>query len=230
MVKHVRLLPVLMAVASLALAARLTDVWQGFEALAQESSAAGTQSPSGEPNEIWRAAPAAKDEAGKDMAETGNAESGGAEEPGGAFKLPPDPLSMTDEQIALLQSLSARREEIELRARRLEEREVLLQAAERRIEEKVAGLKDLQKVVENLLNEQKETTENQYGSLVKIYENMKPKNAARIFEELELEVLLPVIARMKERKIAPILAKMNAEKAKTITTELAQRRQLPENG
>jgi flagellar motility protein MotE (MotC chaperone) len=59
---------------------------------------------------------------------------------------------------------------------------------------------------------------------------MKPKSAARIFEELDLDVLLPVIERMKERKIAPILAKMNAEKAKTITTELAQRRRLPENG
>ena len=137
---------------------------------------------------------------------------------------------MTNEEISLLQSLSKRREEIERRARGLEEREVLLQAAERRIEEKVAVLKELQKVVEDLLNEQKDVTESQYGSLVKIYENMKPKSAARIFEELDLEILLPVIARMKERKIALILAKMNAQKAKTITTELAQRRKLPENG
>ncbi len=222
MIKRVRLLPVLVAVAGLALAARLGDVWQGFAAMAQETQ--------GEPQqfELWRAEPAAGGEAGDAGDSAAPVDSGTA--PDGVFQLPPDPLTMTDEEVNLLQSLSERREEIELRARSLEEREVLLQAAERRIEEKVAGLKSLQKVIEDLLNEHKEKTENQYESLVKIYENMKPKSAARIFEELELEVLLPVIARMKERKIAPILAKMNAEKAKTITTELAQRRRLPENG
>ncbi len=216
MIKRVRLLPVLVTVAGLALAARLTDVWQGFAVMAQENPAPQQESPRSEPQ-------------GEGVVEDApTADSNIA--PGGIFRLPPDPLSMTDEEVNLLQSLSERRDEIERRARRLEEREVLLQAAERRIEEKVAGLKGLQKVIEDLLNEQKEQTESQYDSLVKIYENMKPKSAARIFEELELEVLLPVIERMKERKIAPILAKMNAEKARTITTELAQRRRLPENG
>jgi len=56
---------------------------------------------------------------------------------------------------------------------------------------------------------------------------MKPKDAARIFEELDMAVLLDVIERMKERKSAPILAKMNPVRAKAITLELAQRRELP---
>ena len=56
---------------------------------------------------------------------------------------------------------------------------------------------------------------------------MKPKDAARIFEELDMEVLLEVIERMKERKTAPILAQMNPQRAKTVTLELAQRRELP---
>ncbi len=214
MFSRVRLLPILVAVASLALAARVSDVWQGFAAMAQETPALDQES----------LMPAVGDAEEPVAAETDDAQNDGM------FKLPPDPLSMTDEEVNLLQLLSERREEIDRRARRLEEREILLQAAERRIEEKVAGLKGLQKVIEDLLSEQNAQTESQYNSLVKIYENMKPASAARIFEELELEVLLPVIARMKERKIAPILAKMNAEKAKTITTELAQRRRLPENG
>jgi flagellar motility protein MotE (MotC chaperone) len=57
---------------------------------------------------------------------------------------------------------------------------------------------------------------------------MKPKDAARIFGELDMVVLLDVIERMKERKIAPILAEMNPQRAKAITIELAQRRGLPE--
>ena len=56
---------------------------------------------------------------------------------------------------------------------------------------------------------------------------MKPKDAARIFDELDMVVLLPVVERMKERVTAPILAKMNAAKARAITEELASRRDLP---
>ncbi|WP_419902504.1 magnesium transporter MgtE N-terminal domain-containing protein [Kiloniella sp.] len=56
---------------------------------------------------------------------------------------------------------------------------------------------------------------------------MKPKDAARIFEELDMVVLLDVVERMKERKTAPILASMNPKRAKEITLELAQRRDLP---
>ena len=67
-------------------------------------------------------------------------------------------------------------------------------------------------------------------SLVKIYENMKPKDAARIFEKMELDTLLEVAERMKERKLAPIMAKMNPEKARDMTVELARLRQLPPTG
>ena len=63
-------------------------------------------------------------------------------------------------------------------------------------------------------------------SLVKIYENMKPKDAARIFEELEMATLLPVVERMGERRLAPVMADMNPAKARKITEELARLRQL----
>ena len=127
---------------------------------------------------------------------------------------------MTDEEIDLLQALAERRRELDLRARQLEQREILLRAVEQRIEEKAGGLRVL-------LKQQEEQTDDQYKSLVKIYESMKPKDAARIFEEMDLAVLMPVVERMKERKTAPILAKMNPVKATAIITQLAQRRKAP---
>ena len=233
---RVRLFPVLAAVASLALAARVTDVWQGFAVMAQDSRAVPASS---DPAQAWNGEAAAGDNAnaGEQQAEGAGAEPDGPGSlavPSGAggqgiFQLPPDPLTMTDEEVGLLQALAERRDEIERRNRRVEEREALLQAVERRIEEKVDSLKLLQQSIEDLLNQHEKQTEAQYRSLVKIYENMKPKDAARIFEELDMDILLPVVERMKERKTAPILAKMNADKAKAITTELAQRRLLPEN-
>jgi flagellar motility protein MotE (MotC chaperone) len=67
-------------------------------------------------------------------------------------------------------------------------------------------------------------------SLVKLYENMKPKDAARIFEELDLDTLLPVAERMKERKLAPIMSTMDPTKAKEVTVRLSTQRKLPNPG
>ena len=64
--------------------------------------------------------------------------------------------------------------------------------------------------------------------LVKIYENMKPKDAAKIFEELEMDVLLMVVERVNSRRLAPIMAAMNPQKAREVTVELSRLRQLPE--
>jgi flagellar motility protein MotE (MotC chaperone) len=56
---------------------------------------------------------------------------------------------------------------------------------------------------------------------------MKPKDAARIFEQLELDTLLSVAERMKERRLAPVMAQMNPEKAKEMTVQLSKLRNLP---
>ena len=58
---------------------------------------------------------------------------------------------------------------------------------------------------------------------------MKPKDAARIFEELDLNVVVDVAELMEERRLAPVLASMDPLKAKTITIEIRTRRKLPES-
>jgi flagellar motility protein MotE (MotC chaperone) len=138
-----------------------------------------------------------------------------------------DPYAYTDEEVDVLQQLAKRREELDLRARQLDERQALIQAAEQRMEQKMAELKALQATVEDLLKARSEEEEAELKSLVKMYENMKPKAAARVFEEMDMDVLLDVVDRMNERKVAPILALVTPTRAKEITFELAQRRQLP---
>lgn len=139
----------------------------------------------------------------------------------------PDPFDYTDEEVDVLQQLAKRREELDVRARELDEREALIQAAEQRMEQKMAELKALQGTVEDLLKKRSDQEEAELKSLVKMYENMKPKAAAKVFEEMDMDVLLDVVERMNERKVAPILAQVTPTRAKEITFELAQRRQLP---
>ena len=123
--------------------------------------------------------------------------------------------------------LAKRREELDLRARQIEEREALIRAAEQRMEQKMGELKALQAMVEDLLAQRSEAEETELKSLVKIYENMKPKDAAQVFEELDMDILLEVVDRMSERKAAPVLALINPTRAKELTLELAERRRMP---
>ncbi len=139
----------------------------------------------------------------------------------------PDPFDYTDEEVDVLQQLAKRREELDRRARQLDEREALIQAAEQRMDQKMAELKALQAMVEDLLKKQSEEQEAELKSLVKLYENMKPKDAAQVFEEMDMDVLLDVVERMNERKAAPILALVTPTRAKEITYELASRKVLP---
>ena len=133
----------------------------------------------------------------------------------------------TQSEIDLLQELSDRREQLEKLFKQINLREGLLKAAEKRISKRVSELKQLQKTINDLIKTHDDQQETKMASLVKIYEAMKPKDAARIFEQLDLNTLLIVAERMKERKLAPVMAQMNPEKAKDVTVELSKLRELP---
>lgn len=101
---------------------------------------------------------------------------------------------------------------------------MLLQAAEKRIDGKIAKLTALEKDIGGIVDKHSEEDQARIKSLVKIYETMKPVDAARIFSQLDMPVLLGVLENMKERNAAPILAAMDPGKAKTVTQALAERR------
>jgi flagellar motility protein MotE (MotC chaperone) len=139
---------------------------------------------------------------------------------------PSDPTLYSQADVDVLQKLAQRRTELESWANDLAMREQLLKAAEGKVEDRVGELKTVQTSIKGLLKQYDQEQENKLKSLVKVYETMKPKDAARIFEELDMDVLLDVVERMKEAKLSPILAAMASDKAKTVTIELAQRRKM----
>ncbi|SCA57889.1 FlaA locus 229 kDa protein [Candidatus Terasakiella magnetica] len=141
-----------------------------------------------------------------------------------------DPTFYTQAEVDLLQKLAERREEIEAQARELDVRENLLKAAEGRIDKKVQSLKALQRTIEDKMIKYDDEQDEKLVNLIKIYENMKPKDAGRIFEELEMDVLLEVAEKMNKRRLAPILAKMDPKKARDVTEELFRLRRLPKPG
>ncbi len=130
-------------------------------------------------------------------------------------------------QMQLFEDLTKRRTELEARDKELLTREALLKAAERNLEQKYKELNDLRTEVKDLLVQQNEEEQARITSLVKIYEGMKAKDAARIFDTLDMDVLLQVVGRMSARKTSPIIAAMNPERARSVTIMLAEQKALP---
>jgi flagellar motility protein MotE (MotC chaperone) len=124
---------------------------------------------------------------------------------------------------AVLERLRDRSKELDARNREIEMRENLLKAAEKRVEAKVAELKDLESRVNSTIDSRDKAERARFKSLVSMYENMKSKDAARIFDRLDLKILVEVTTQMNPRKMSEILAQMSPDAAERLTVELANR-------
>lgn len=131
-------------------------------------------------------------------------------------------------EVDVLQALSKRRTALDAREADIEMRAQVLAAAEARVDGKIAMLKQLQDQINGLLVQRDAEQQKQVASLVKTYSAMKPKDAARIFNNLPDEVLVPVAQQMKSDVLAPVLAGMTADNAQRLTQKLADRLKLPD--
>lgn len=125
---------------------------------------------------------------------------------------------------AALEALRLRRSQIEERERQLVLREATVTAADKQLAERVAELLALQSRLQALETSLKERDEANWSGLVKLYEGMRPREAATIFNALEKGVLLEILDRMKPGKAGLVIASMEAEKARQATAELASKR------
>lgn len=129
--------------------------------------------------------------------------------------------STTDTEQALLQRLAARRDELQKYENDLALRASIVDAAERRIEERAATLSALEAQISTLVDQRQEMETGQFAGIVAMYETMKAKDAAGIFNNLDMNVLLRVAKTMSPRKMAPILAEMDTARAQELTVKMA---------
>jgi flagellar motility protein MotE (MotC chaperone) len=124
---------------------------------------------------------------------------------------------------AILERLGDRRQALEERNREVEMRESLLKAAQQRMDARASELKDLEARINATLKQRDEAETVRFKSLVTMYESMKAKDAARIFDRLDMRILVDVATQMNPRRLSDILAAMRSETAEKLTVELARR-------
>ncbi len=136
---------------------------------------------------------------------------------------------VTDGERAVLLELRQRRVELDKREAAVAARESMLVAAEQKLSARVTELQTLQNKLEALEATRQQREDASWQGLVKLYETMKPRDAATIFNDLEMPVLLQVVDRMKDMKAAPVLAAMQPDKARDLTAKLAKLRTQRDN-
>jgi flagellar motility protein MotE (MotC chaperone) len=141
---------------------------------------------------------------------------------GAAIPLEPGRIASPGER-AVLERLQTRRQELDTRNREMEMRENLLKAAEKRLEAKVSELKNTENRVATAMGTRDKVEAERFKSIVSMYENMKAKDAARIFDRLDMKILVDVSTQMNPRKMSEILGQMSPDAAERLTVELANR-------
>jgi flagellar motility protein MotE (MotC chaperone) len=128
---------------------------------------------------------------------------------------------------AILERLQQRREELDARARELDIRENMIKAAEQRIDAHLAEIKEVESRIKVETGQKDEAEAARFKGLITLYENMKARDAAKIFNRLDMEVLLKVAAQINPRTMADIMAQMSPDVAERLTVELASKAQGP---
>jgi flagellar motility protein MotE (MotC chaperone) len=146
-----------------------------------------------------------------------------AAKPDGVVVYPDQSQPVSTSERAILERLQSRRQELEARAREVDIRESLLKSAEKRIETRVEELKAVESRIGTATEQKTESDAARYKGIITMYEGMKPKDAAKVFDRLEMSVLFEIASQIAPRKMSDILGLMSPEAAERLTIELARR-------
>ena len=133
------------------------------------------------------------------------------------------PQIVSPSERAILERLQARRQELDTRAREIDIRESLLKAAEKRVEARVEELKAIEARITTAGQQKNEAEAARFKEIITMYEGMKPKDAAKVFDRLEMPVLFEIASQIAPRKMSDILGLMSPEVAERLTVEMARR-------
>lgn len=134
-----------------------------------------------------------------------------------------DPARTESEAADLLAALQKRERELAQIAEELERRRVAIEAANRRIDERLGDLERAKEELSTLVANIDQAAARDVGHLIQMYERMKPKEAGALFNEMKPDFAAGFIARMRADRAAQIMAKMDPERAYAVSVHLAGR-------
>ena len=201
----IRILPTFIFVASLSLSIKITNVLDLYQQTESKHL------------KIYASQAMAEEKTNKETAELTNVLNNGDV---GDNKQSTINNAFTNSEILILQELAERREALDIRAKEIDKRTIQLKVAETEIEKKLQQLKEYEIKLSKLVSQYSQKEQENISSLVKLYTTMKPKDAARLFNTMDLGITVALLKGMKPSTSSAILSQMSSERAQAITAEL----------
>jgi flagellar motility protein MotE (MotC chaperone) len=109
--------------------------------------------------------------------------------------------------------LSERKKQLDQREEDLNKLSAEIAKQKGEIEEKLLKLEETRQKISTALEEKIKADDGKVETLVQMYSNMKPQQAAKVFETLDEDLVIEILGRMKKKNAADILNLIKAEKA-----------------
>jgi len=129
----------------------------------------------------------------------------------------------TPDPDGLLAAIREREAQLDREAAELADRRQTLDVAEAKLQEQLAAFEKAQANLEETLAMADRAAEKDIERMTTVYENMKPDDAARIFDRMAVEFAAGLLARMRPEAAAQVLTAMDADSAYAVTLTIASR-------
>lgn len=133
------------------------------------------------------------------------------------------PVEMIEskEELDHLSKLKDKKKELDAREEEINRVEAELQKQKEELENKLKALKETREQISRALEERVKGDEQKVETLVQMYSNMRPPQAAKIFETLDEDLAIEILSRMKKKNAADIMNLLKPEKAQVFSEKFA---------
>jgi flagellar motility protein MotE (MotC chaperone) len=133
----------------------------------------------------------------------------------------------SSEELNHFYRLNERKRELDSREEELNKVEEELAAQKEELDKKLRQLESTRKEISSILDERVQADEKKVDTLVQVYSNMKPPQAAKIFETMDEDLVVEILSRMKKKNAADVLNLIKAEKAQILSEKYAGYKRKP---
>jgi flagellar motility protein MotE (MotC chaperone) len=129
--------------------------------------------------------------------------------------------NFSEDEVNHFGKLNERKLELDAREAELNRLESELAGQKEAMEKRLAELESTRRQISSVLQDKVQADDKKVEALVQVYSNMKPQQAAKIFETMDEDLAIEILGRMKKKPAAEILNLVKAEKAQILSEKYA---------
>ena len=127
----------------------------------------------------------------------------------------------SEEEISHFGKLNERKRELDAREEELNRMEQELAVQKTDLEKRLTELESTRRNISSVLDEKVQGDDKKVENLVQMYSNMKPQHAAKAFEDMDENLAIEILGRMKKKNAAEIMNLVKSEKVKILSEKYA---------